>query len=137
MRLFTNPDMQLFTEEQEGTTNKLKLLTNILLNNMLTTYIIHNKDCINIDTLQDGDEITIIAIKRRGLGQTYKYIVYTEETNQNIAYISNPFLELLIKQYGIPKTKFKLLIGPYRTTRTKTNIHKYNNPRYRNINGTK
>jgi hypothetical protein len=107
-----------FTEEQEGTTNTLKQLNNIILNNMLITDIINTKDCINIDTLQEGDEITIIAIKRRGLGNKDKYIFYTEETNQKIAYISNPFLELLRKQYGIPKTKFKLLIGPYRTTRT-------------------
>ena len=85
---------------------------------MLITDIITTKDCITIDTLQEGDGITITAIKSRGLGTKDKYIVYTEETKQTIAYISNPCLELLIKQYGIPKLKFNILIGPYKTTRT-------------------
>ena len=83
MRNFTNPDIKLFTEEQETTANKLKNLNNILLNNMLITDIINTKDCINIDTLQEGDEITITAIKRRGSGNKKVNTYFTQNTQRN------------------------------------------------------
>ena len=48
---------------------------------MLITYIyvLNTKNCFNIDTLDEGEEITISAVTRRGFGKKDNYILYTEE----------------------------------------------------------
>ena len=73
-------------------------------------------NCTNINQLRGL--ITVTAIRKRGLGKRDKYIIYTEEY-PDIPYISNPWLELTLKLYDIPKikAKSKILIGHYKTTR--------------------
>ena len=50
---------------------------------MLITDITNTKDCVTIDTLQEGDDITITAIKRRGSGNKKVNIYFTQNTQRN------------------------------------------------------
>jgi DNA polymerase III delta prime subunit len=115
-----SPELKKLNEEDEQITNKLNSMSDIELNNLLITDIFKIKNCINIDELKENEIITVAAIKKRGIGKKDKYIIFTEE-HPNIAYVSNPFLELQLQLCDISKikTKFKILIGPYRTTSSK------------------
>ena len=69
-----------------------------------------------MESVEEGKELKITAIKLKEIGRKQKYIFYAEGYEK--PFISNFFLEQILKEYT-PEHKFKILLGRLKTTPTK------------------
>ena len=75
------------------------------------------KDCILIDTLEEGHTYTIIGFIKKSTGKKTKYILKLKEKEG--LYVSNTFLEEKIEQEGIIENKTIIKIGTIKTNKNK------------------
>lgn len=116
-KIIINPKLKKYIEDININNNNIN---NLDLENYKISTTIREKDCKKIEDFKEGDILNIIAFTEKTTGTKTKYLFMVED-QENI-YISNIFLEDLIKEKGQPKHKFKLLVGRIKTTRTKAKL---------------
>ena len=117
-KLIINPLLKKYIQEKEE--NNINI-NSLALENYKISPTIREKDCKKLESLNEGEIINITAFMEKETGSKVKYL-FKIEGREDETYISNIFLEDLIKEKGEPDNKFKLLIGRIKTTRTKAKL---------------
>ena len=112
---------QIVKEHQETIKNVSQEINKIRLENELLCGNVKERTCKKIDDLEEGTQLFITSFKKKeGNGLKEKYIFTAEGYND--IFISNTHLEHYIKLKGLPEHKFKLIVGCFKTTKTKQKL---------------